>query len=195
MAMPRGLIARGLDPSTVTCVISDDHLGLRNALQRYLPHALWQRCQTHYQHNAGDKVSRRDRVEAHDQLRDVFASPDRQEAQRRAGQMIEQWSRRVPAFAEWLEETIEQPLAVFPLPKGHRVRLRTTNNLGKFHQEVKRRTRVVRIFPNRRSCLRLISALSMEKSEEWLTGSRYLTRAQTETVEESEKEDVLQPVA
>ena len=109
--------------------------------------------------------------------------------------MIEQWSGRVPAFAEWLEETIEQPLAVFQLPKGHRVRLRTTNNLEKFHQEVKRRTRVVRIFPNRRSCLRLISALAMEKSEEWLTGSRYLTMAQTETVEQPEKEDVLQPVA
>jgi len=54
---------------------------------------------------------------------------------------------------------------------------------------------VVRIFPNRRSCLRLISALAMEKSEEWLTGSRYLTMAQTETVEQPEKEDVLQPVA
>ena len=75
------------------------------------------------------------------------------------------------------------------------VRLRTTNNLEKFHQEVKRRTRVVRIFPNRRSCLRLVSALAMEKSEEWLTGSRYLTMAQTETVEQQEKEDVLQPVA
>ena len=191
----RSLIKRGLDPSAVTCVTSDDHLGLRNALQRYLPHALWQRCQVHYQQNAGDKVSRRDRVEVHDQLRDVFASPDHQEAQRRGQQMIEQWSGRVPAFAEWLEETIEQPLAVFQLPKGHRVRLRTTNNLEKFHQEVKRRTRVVRIFPNRRSCLRLISALAMEKSEEWLTGPRYLTMAQTETVEQPEKEDVLQPVA
>ena len=73
--------------------------------------------------------------------------------------------------------------------------LRTTNNLEKLHQEVKRRTRVVRIFPNRRSCLRLISALAIEKLEEWLTGSRYLTMAQTGTVEESEKEDVLQPVA
>jgi len=85
-------------------------------------------------------------------------------AQRRAEQMIEQWSSRVPSFAEWLDETIEQSLTVFQLPKGHRLRLRTTNNLEKYHQEVKRRTRVVRIFQNRRSCLRLVSALAMEQS-------------------------------
>jgi len=149
---------------------------------------------THYQQNAASKVLRRDRAEVHDQLRDVFAAPDYEEAQRRAEQMIEQWSRRVSAFAEWLEETIEQPLTVFQLPKGHRVRLRTTNNLEKYHQEIKRRTRVVRIFPNRRSCLRLVSALAMEQSEEWLTGSRYLTMMQAEAVEEPLKEDVLQPV-
>ena len=194
-AIFRGLIERELDPSEVVCVTSDDHLGLREALQRYFPHAGWQRCQAHYQQNAASKVPRRDRAEVHDQLRDVFAAPDRDEAQRRAQQMIEQWRRRVPAFAEWLEETIEQPLTVFQLPKGHRVRLRTTNNLEKYHQEVKRRTRVVRIFPNRRSCLRLITALAMEQSEEWLTGSRYLTITQSEAVEEPEKEDVLQPVA
>ena len=191
----RGLIERGLDPSEVVCVTSDDHLGLREALQRYFPHAIWQRCQTHYQQNAASKVLRRDRAEVHDQLRDVFAAPDHEEAQRRAEQMIEQWNRRVPPFAEWLEETIEQPLTVFQLPKGHRVRLRTTNNLEKYHHEIKRRTRVVRIFPNRRSCLRLVSALAMEQSEEWLTSPRYLTMMQTEAVEEPLKEDVLQPVA
>jgi transposase-like protein len=190
----RGLIERGLNPSEVVCVTSDDHLGLREALQRYFPHAIWQRCQAHYQQNAASKVLRRDRAEVHDQLRDVFAAPDHEEAQRRAEQMIEQWSRRVPAFAEWLEETIEQPLTVFQLPKGHRVRLRTTNNLEKYHQEIKRRTRVVRIFPNRRSCLRLVSALAMEQSEEWLTSPRYLTMMQTEAVEEPLNEDVLQPV-
>ncbi len=191
----RSLIERELDPSKVVCVTSDDHLGLREALQRYFPHAGWQRCQAHYQQNAASKVPRRDRVAVHDQLRDVFAAPNHEEAQRRAEQMIEQWSRRVPAFAEWLEDTIEQPLTVFQLPKGHRLRLRTTNNLEKYHQEVKRRTRVVRIFPNRRSCLRLVTALAMEKSEEWLTGSRYLTMTQSEAVEEPKKEDVLQPVA
>ena len=191
----RGLIERELDPSEVVCVTSDAHLGLRDALQRYFPHAAWQRCQTHYQRNAASNVPRRDRGEVHEQLRDVFAAPNGEAAHRRAERMIERWSSRVPAFAEWLEETIEQTLTVFQLPKGHRVRLRTTNNLEKFHQEVKRRTRVVRIFPNRRSCLRLVSALAMEQSEEWLTGPRYLTMTQVEPVEQPEKEDVLQPVA
>ena len=191
----RGLIERGLEPSKVACITSDDHLGLRNALQRYFPHAAWQRCQTHYQRNAKNKVPRRDRTEVHAQLRDVFAAVDYKEARRRAEQMIEQWSSRVPTFAEWLDETIGQPLSVFQLPKGHRLRLRTTNNLEKYHQEVKRRTRVVRIFPNRRSCLRLVSALAMEQSEEWLTGPRYLTMAQTETVEQPKKERVLQSAA
>ena len=78
----RGLIERELDPSEVVCVTSDDHLGLRDALQRYFPHAAWQRCQTHYQRNAASKVPRRDRAEVHEQLRDVFAAPDHEEAQR-----------------------------------------------------------------------------------------------------------------
>ena len=188
----RALIERGVDPSTVSCVTSDDHCGLREALRRYFPHVGWQRCQTHYQRNAASKVLRKHRGEVHDQLRDVFAAPELEEAQRRAEQMIEHWSRRLPEFSEWLEETIEQTLTVFRLPRKHRVRLRTTNNLEKLHQEVKRRTRVVRIFPNRRSCLRLVTALAMEQSEEWLTGSRYLTMTETQSVEE--KEEALQPV-
>lgn len=188
----RALIERGLDPSSVVCVTSDDHSGLREALRRYFPHAGWQRCQAHYQKNAASKVLRKRRGEVHDQLRNVFAAPDLEQAERRAEQMIEHWSGRLPDFSEWLEETIEQTLTVFHLPRPHRVRLRTTNNLEKLHQEVKRRTRVVRIFPNRRSCLRLVSALAMEKSEEWLTGSRYLTMPESEPVEE--KEDALQPV-
>ncbi len=191
----RRLIERGLDPSKVVCVTSDDHLGLRHALQRYFPHAAWQRCQTHYQRNARDKVSRRACGEVHVQLRDVFAAPDHEEARRRAEQMIKLWSHRSASFAEWLDETIERSLTVFQLPKGHRLRLRTTNNLEKYHQEIKRRTRVVRIFPNRRSCLRLVSALAMEQSEEWLTGPRYLTMIQNDTVEEPNKERVLQSAA
>ncbi len=69
---------------------------------------------------------------------------------------------------------MEETLAVFALPPAHRRRLRTTNGLERVHQELKRRTRVIRIFPNRASCLRLVSALAMEQSEEWVTGHRYL---------------------
>ena len=109
--------------------------------------------------------------------------------------MIERWIKCDPVLAEWLTEMLEDCLAVSWLPKGHRVRLCTTSNPEKLHQEVKCRTRVVRILPNRRSCLRLISALAMGQSEERLTDPRYLTMAQTEAVAQPEKEDVLQPVA
>lgn len=179
------LLGRGLDPEGVLCVTSDEHRGLVAALRRYFPGASWQRCQTHYQRNAGAKVPRRARAEVHARLRDVFDAPDLSGARKRVQRLITEWPERFSELTEWLEETIEGPLAVFALPEEHRKRLRTTNGLERFGQELKRRSRVVRIFPNRRSCLRLVSALAMEQSEEWLTGHRYLdmTVLEEETVE------------
>jgi putative transposase len=168
------LIDRGLDPREVRYIVSDEHRGLQNALRRYFPKATWQRCQTHYQRNAGAKVPRKARKEVHLALKDIFQAPDYESALQRAGRMIAAYQERFPALADWLEETVHEPLAVFTLPREHRVRMRTTNGLERHHEEVKRRTRVVRIFPNRESCLRLISALAMEQSEEWLSGRRYL---------------------
>jgi transposase-like protein len=88
--------------------------------------------------------------------------------------MIIAYQDRFPELASWLEDTIEEPLNVFSLPAEHRKRMRTTNAMERYQQEVRRRTRVVRIFPNRASCLRLTSALAMEQSEDWLTGHPYL---------------------
>ena len=119
-------------------------------------------------------MSHKARQEVHRELRDVFRAPGLEFAQHRASRMIANYQSRFSSLARWLEETIHEPLAVFALPREHRKRLRTTNGLERYHGEVKRRTNVVRIFPNRASCLRLISALSMEQSEEWITGRRYL---------------------
>jgi putative transposase len=168
------LLDRKLDPNTVRHVVSDEHRGLKAAVRRYFPGATWQRCQTHYQRNAGAKVPLRARQEVHRQLRDLFNAPDQEQAQERANRMVSAYQDRFPEFANWLEDTIEEPLNVFSLPAEHRKRLRTTNGLERYQQEVRRRTRVVRIFPNRTSCLRLTSALAMEQSEDWLTGHRYL---------------------
>jgi transposase-like protein len=168
------LLDRGLDPKTVRLVVSDEHRGLQAALRRYLPGAGWQRCQTHYQRNAGAKVPKRVRPEIHRQLRDIFAAPDQRQAKERAKQMIETWQDRSPELASWLEDTIEAPLTVFNIPAKHQRRMRTTNALERYQQEIRRRSRVIRIFPNRASCLRLTTALAMEQSEEWLTGHRYL---------------------
>ena len=104
----------------------------------------------------------------------MFDAPDQAQAQERATRLVTEWQARFPDLATWLEETITDPLAVFHLPAEHRQQLRTTNGLERYQQEVKRRSRVVRIFPNRASCLRLTSALAMEQSEDWLTGHRYL---------------------
>lgn len=168
------LLERDLDPQAVRQVVSDEHKGLKAALRRYFPGATWQRCQTHYQRNAGAKVPRRARPEVHRQLRDLFDAPDQQQAQARADRLTQEWQERFPDLATWLEETIADPLAVFQLPAEHRKRLRTTNGLERYQQEVRRRSRVVRIFPNRASCLRLTTALALEQSEDWLTGHRYL---------------------
>ena len=119
-------------------------------------------------------MPRRSRSQIHRQLRDVFNAPDQNQAWRRAQRLIEEWSDTYPELAAWLEDTIADTLAVFALPAAHRQRLRTTNGLERYHQEVRRRSRVIRIFPNRASCLRLDTALAMEQSEEWLTGHRYL---------------------
>ena len=173
-ALFANLLERGLDPRAVRLVISDEHRGLKNALRRYFPTAIWQRCQTHYQRNAGSKVTRRARKQIHSQLRDVFNAPHQKQALERSNRMIEEWSVTYPHLAAWLEETINDALAVFTLPESHRKRLRTTNGLERFQQEGRRRSRVIRIFPNRASCLRLSTALAMEQSEDWLTGHRYL---------------------
>jgi putative transposase len=107
-------------------------------------------------------------------LRGVFAAPNREVALGLASGLAERWRGSHPGVAEHLEEHIEECLTCLAFPEGHRRRIRTTNGLERLNQEIKRRTRVVRIFPNREACLRLVTALAVEQSEEWLTGRRYL---------------------
>jgi putative transposase len=168
----RDLKHRGL--SGVRYIVSDDHEGLRKAIERHFQGVAWQRCQVHYLKNATDKVSSKERSILREKLKDAWAAPERQAAQSRLEGIIEDYRARYPELADWLEETGEETLTVFELPGKHRQRMRSTNGLERFHQELERRTRVIRIFPNRASCLRLGTALAMEQSEEWLTGRRYL---------------------
>ena len=101
--------------------------------------------------------------------------------------MAEKWRRKgYEKVAEHLEEHIEECLTCLAFPESHRRRIRTTNGLERLNQEIKRRTRVVRIFPNRESCLRLVTALAVEQSEEWVTGRRYLDMRE---LEEHRQED------
>jgi len=169
---------RGL--TGVKYVVSDEHGGLVAALERYFQGVAWQRCQSHYLRNACAKVAAKQRPVLRAELLDAWASPDKAGAQERLQRLIERYRAGHPELADWLEETVESTLTVFELPQEHRKRMKSTNGLERFNQELERRTRVVRIFPNRASYLRLVSALAMEQSEEWLTGHCYLDMSGSE---------------
>jgi transposase-like protein len=120
-------------------------------------------------------IPRAKRKELTGGLNGVFAAPTREVALKLVEQLADEWrSRGYPKVAEHLEENIEDCLACLAFPESHRRRIRTTNGLERLNQEIKRRTTVVRIFPNREACLRLVTALIVEQSEEWITGRRYL---------------------
>jgi putative transposase len=168
----RSLKARGL--SGVELVVSDDHEGLKAAISRHFQGASWQRCQVHYARNLLKMVGKSKRKELGEGLRGIFAAPDRQTALDLAERLADRWRQSHPRVAEHIEEHIEECLSCLYFPESHRRRIRTTNGLERLNQEIKRRTTVVRIFPNREACLRLVTALAMEQSEEWVTGRRYL---------------------
>jgi transposase-like protein len=168
----RALKARGL--SGVRLVISDDHAGLRQAIIRQFQGAGWQRCQVHFTRNLLGQVAQTKRAILAAGLREVFAAATYSQAMGVARRLAEQWRSSHPRVAEQLEEEVDACLSCLSFPAEHQARIRTTNGMERLSQELKRRTRVVRIFPNRESCLRLVSALAMEQSDEWISGRRYL---------------------
>ena len=168
------LIQRGL--RGVKFIASDDHAGLKAARKAMFPGVPWQRCQFHLQHNAQGYVSRLDqRAPVARQIRGIFTAPHAHEAQRLLNTALKDWQVSHPQLAAWAEMNLPEGFAVFGLPDAHRVRMRTTNGLERPNKELKRRTRVAKLFPNPDSCLRLVSALLAEQDEEWLTAKIYLT--------------------
>ena len=175
----RSLRRRGL--SGVELVVSDDHEGLKAAVARHFQGASHQRCQVHYSRNLLGMVGVARRKELAADLRAIFAAPAREQALQIASSVAEKWRKKGnEKVAEHVEEHIEECLACLAFPESHRRRIRTTNGLERLNQEIKRRTRVVRIFPNPQACLRLVSALAVEQSEEWVTGRRYLDMSELE---------------
>jgi putative transposase len=184
----RSLKTRGL--SGVELVVSDDHEGLKAAITRHFQGASWQRCQVHYARNLLGMVSFAKRKELGADLRAIFAAPDRERALGIASSVAEKWhGKGHEKVAEHIEEHIEECLTCLAFPESHRRRIRTTNGLERLNQEIKRRTRVVRIFPNRESCLRLVTALAVEQSEEWVTGRRYLNMEELREHRRQEQEN------
>ncbi|MCA1728923.1 MAG: IS256 family transposase [Actinobacteria bacterium] len=187
----RSLKARGL--KGVELVVSDDHEGLKAAVWRHFQGAAHQRCQVHYARNLLGMVGAARRKELGADLRAIFAAPDRRSALGLASSAAQKWRQKSYAsVAEHLEEHVEECLSCLAFPEPHHRRIRTTNGLERLNQEIKRRTRVVRIFPNREACLRLITALAVEFSEEWVTSRRYLDMRELKEhrPEEREAEEV-----
>lgn len=174
-----GLKKRGMHG--VKLVTSDDHSGLRCALQSSMPGVVWQRCQVHLQRNASayvPKVELREVVAA--DIRNIFNAPDREEADRLLAKTIEKYTKKAGRLAVWMEENIPDGLAVFSMPVKHRRRLRTTNMLERQNREIKRRTRVSGLFPNEASLLRLVSAILMEVSEDWESADKAYLKLKTD---------------
>ena len=158
-------------------IVSDAHEGLQAARRAVFPSVPWQRCQFHLQQNAGQyvpSVAQRGPIAA--EIRAIFNAPDQHEAERLLEKFVERHREKAPKLATWAEEALPQGFTVFGLPPSHRRRLRTTNLVERLNEEIRRRTRVARLFPNEASCLRLVSAVLMEIAEDWQTAEkRYVT--------------------
>jgi putative transposase len=163
---------RGL--TGVKMVTSDDHQGIKAAVRRHFQGCCWNRCQFHFIRNVLPLARKGEKRKLHADLRTIFDAPDMDGARARLAETVERWSRIRPDVARKLDEETEDCLSCFHFPQAHRKRIRTSNCPERFNQEIKRRTRVVRIFPNRDSAIRLIGAVCMEQSDEWETGRRYL---------------------
>lgn len=156
-------------------ITSDAHTGLRAALKASFNASPWQRCQFHLQQNAQNYITKqhlKSKVAA--DLRAVFNADSREHAEERLKGFVNTYRTDQPKLAAWAEENIPEGFAVFALPEAHRKRLRTSNACETLNSQIKRRTRVVGLFPNEDSLLRLVTAVLIEISETWETGKSYL---------------------
>jgi putative transposase len=172
-AFLKSLVDRGLHG--VEMITSDAHEGLKAARTAIFPTVKWQRCQFHLQQNAGHHVSKREhRAKIAAELRTVFNAPSREEADRYLRLLVEKYQKASGDLSTWLEINVPESLTVFSLPEKHRKRLRTSNLAERQMKEIKRRTKVAMIFPNKESLTRIVSAILMEIDETWEDGKRYL---------------------
>jgi len=167
-----GLRQRGLHG--VELAVSDDHPGLRRATVEVLPEAAWQRCYVHFLRNALDHLPRRGDDDCVKELRWIYDRRTIEEARQDLAAWLTKWQARYPKLCDWVEANIEETLTFHRLPLSHHKHMKSTNMLERQNEEIKRRTRVVRIFPNAASCLRLVRALAVEMHENWIEDVRYI---------------------
>jgi putative transposase len=170
----QSLVQRGL--RGVQLITSDDHPGLKAARLAVFGGIPWQRCQFHLQQNASQYVPHQSlKAEVAADLRMIFNAPNRTTADAYLAQVVQKYAKSASRLADWMEKNVPEGLTVFAFPINHQRKLRTSNGLERLNREIRRRTRVVGIFPNEAACLRLASAILMEYDDEWQVGKVYLS--------------------
>ncbi len=171
----RWLKRRGL--SGVDLVVSDNHGGLTSAVRIQFQGAIWQRCQMHLAANIGSATPKALQEELHARVRAIFEAPDLETARTLLAKVVANYELVVPTAIATLERGFDDATAVLALPLAYRKRLRTSNGQERLNEEIRRRERVIRIFPTRASVICLLGALLVEQDEQWSTGKRYLEMA------------------
>ena len=174
-----GLVARGL--SGVRMVISDHHLGLKQAIAAVLPGAGWQRCRVHFVRNLLTRVPKSAQTLVATLVRSIFAQPDQEAVWAQHGRMVEQLQERFPEAAELLAEAAPDVLAFVTFPREHWRQIWSNNPQERLNKEIRRRTDVVGIFPDRAAVVRLVGAVLAEQHDEWLVASRRYLSAESLT--------------
>jgi len=173
LAFMRGLVARGL--SGVKLVSSDAHPGLVDAIAATLPGAAWQRCRTHFMRNLLTRVPKSAQGFVATMVRTIFAQPDAATVHEQHHRIVDQLATRFPEAAALLEEAVTDLLAFTGFPKEHWRQLWSNNSLERLNKEIRRRTDVVGIFPDRASIVRLVGAVLAEQNDEWAVARRYMS--------------------
>ncbi len=176
----RGLVARGL--TGVQLVVSDAHPGLKAAVEQVFPGASWQRCRTHFMRNLLTRVPKRAQEPVAALVRSIFAQADAAETRAQHGRVVEQLAERFPEATELLIAAEDEILAFADFPKGHWRQIWSNNPQERLNREIRRRTDVVGIFPNRAAIVRLVGAVLVEQDEEWAVSRRYMSLASMEEV-------------
>lgn len=174
LAFLRSLVARGL--SGVRLVTSDAHPGLVDAIAATLPGAAWQRCRTHFMRNLLTRVPKSAQSFVATMVRTIFAQPDGATVHEQHRRIVDQLETRFPEAAALLEEAAADLLAFTTFPKEHWRQLWSNNPLERLNKEIRRRTDVVGIFPNRAACIRLVGAVLGEQHDEWAVARRYMSQ-------------------
>lgn len=168
----RKLKQRGL--KGVKFIVSDNHKGIKAAVTKHFTGCMWQRCKVHYLRNLMGMVKWKDKKTIVKMLQYIWDSEKIEEAREKAKQVIKFYEDKNPKIADHIEDSIEDTLNVMILPLSHRRRMSSTNMLERLNESIRQRTRVARIFPNEKSCLRLITAVLLEIHEDWISGRHYL---------------------